>query len=106
MLKNIKASLIIKTIFDYLQRKLRFHIIKYNNELKKAINIELKDYKEYKSLKEFKKKYFLNQEDDANSLTLDLKFHGIENKGLKYFNIIEFHYLKELNLSKNNIIIK
>ena len=32
--------------------------------------------------------YFLNQEDDANSQTLDLKFHGIENKGLKYFNFL------------------
>ena len=43
--KEIKSTLILKTIFLYLNKKKELEIIKYNKSLQKKLNINIKDFK-------------------------------------------------------------
>ena len=71
-LKNIKNSYILKIIFYNLEKKKLLDIIKYNEKIKKRINININDYKEYSEryssieieIKPVSKKYgkFINNE--------------------------------------------
>ena len=44
---NIKSNIILKKIFDYLQRDIFLGIIKYNKKIQKRFNISIDDYKNY-----------------------------------------------------------
>jgi len=44
-LKNIKSKVILKKIFDYIQRNKSLEIIKYNSNIQKRLNININDYK-------------------------------------------------------------
>ena len=48
--KNVKSGYILQKLFDNLDRKKLLGIIKYNNNLKRRINININDYKEYSEL--------------------------------------------------------
>ena len=45
--KNIKSKYILQKIFNNLEKKKSFNIIKYNKNLKKILDIDINDYKEY-----------------------------------------------------------
>ena len=44
-LKNIKSKVILKKIFDYIQRNKSLEIIKNNSNIQKRLNININDYK-------------------------------------------------------------
>ena len=45
--KNIKSKYILQKIFNNLEKKKSFNIIKYNKNIKKSLDININDYKEY-----------------------------------------------------------
>ena len=48
--KNVKSNFILSKVYHTLSKKKLLDIIKYNRELKKRININIKDYKEYSEI--------------------------------------------------------
>ena len=46
-LENIKSRYILKKLFNHIIIKKSLGISKYNNKLKKIINLNINDYKEY-----------------------------------------------------------
>ena len=44
---NIKSDYILQNVFNNLEKKKTFYIVKYNNNIKKRINININDYKDY-----------------------------------------------------------
>ena len=46
-LKCIKSSYIFKNIYDILNKKKSLVIVKYNKNMQKRLNLNIKDYKEY-----------------------------------------------------------
>ena len=48
--KNLKSKYILQKVFYNLLKKKSLDIIKYNNNIKKRINISIKDYKEYSEI--------------------------------------------------------
>ena len=48
--KKLKSSYILQQFFDYLERKKLLDLIKYNKNIKRRINININDYKEYSEL--------------------------------------------------------
>ena len=45
--KKLKSDYFLQTVFNNLEKKKSFGIIKYNKNIKKRINISIKDYKEF-----------------------------------------------------------
>ena len=45
--ENLKNDYFVQLLFNNLEKKKLLEIIKYNNNIKKRININIKDYKEY-----------------------------------------------------------
>ena len=89
-------------IFNNLKNKRKLKIIKYNKKLLDKLNITKDNFKVYKILKEFNKKYDIYIEDiDIKELNLNRKC--IDNEGLQYLKRIEFKNLNKLDLSENNI---
>ena len=72
-LKNINSKYILKRILNYLEKKKVLNAIKYNNNLKKRININLKDYKEY----------------SENYSSIEIEIKPANNKYGKFINIVE-----------------
>ena len=50
ILENIKADYFLQQLFGNLGRKKILELIKYNNNIKRRINININDYKEYSEL--------------------------------------------------------
>ena len=102
MLKKIKSKLIVQLIFKKLKNIIKLKIIKYNKYILNRLNVALKDYENYKLLKEVNQKYSLNIKDID---ILEIKLAGSEkiNELLEDLNKIEFRELKELFLKNNNI---
>ena len=48
--KDLRSNYILKKVFYNLLKKKSLDIIKYNNNIKKWINISIKDYKEYSEI--------------------------------------------------------
>ena len=44
---NIRSHYILQIVFDHLETDKTFNIVKYNNHLKKRLDININDYKEY-----------------------------------------------------------
>ena len=66
------------------------------------LNIKLKDFQDYKTLKELDLKFGFNIKDiDISKIDLSNKVKG--NEILEYINDIEFRKLRELNM-QNNLI--
>ena len=47
---NIKSKYILQKIFDNLEKKRTLEIAKYNKNMKKRINLNINDYKEYSEI--------------------------------------------------------
>ena len=47
---NLKNDYFLQKVFNNLQKEKSLNIIKYNKNIKKKININIKDYKEYSEL--------------------------------------------------------
>ena len=63
MLNEIKSKYIMNKIFNNMKKILKLKLLKLNKKLKKKLNINLKDYSQYKKLKELNKKLNINIED-------------------------------------------
>ena len=105
--KNLKSDFFIQKVFYNLLKKKSLDIIKYNNNIKKRINISIKDYKEYSEIyssieieiKPVKNKYgeFINM--NENEIYYHIYFNdNKEEIKRNYFN-------KNDNVSKFKIII-
>ena len=93
--KNIKSKYILKKVFNNLERKKLFNILKYNNEIKKRINININDYKEYSE------KYTLIE---IEIKPVNNKYgEFISNKYKKYYHIYFNNNEEEI---KRNFILK
>ena len=70
--ENIKANYFLEKIFNYLKKGKTLNLVKYNKNIKKRINLNINDYKEYSEkyssieikIKPVHKKYgkFINNE--------------------------------------------
>jgi surface protein len=106
--KKLKNDYFLQNLFDYLLKKKSLDIIKYNKNIKKRINISIKDYKEYSEI--------------YSSIEIEIKpvnnkygkFININKENEKYYHIyfndnkeeIKINYLKENeNVDKLKIII-
>ena len=103
ILKKLKGNYFLQKVFNNLMRKKLLDIIKYNKNIKKRINITIKDYKEYADLyssieieiKPVDNKYY--------------KFINIRNGDEKYFHIYFNNIQEETKrnyIMKNEIVIK
>ena len=45
MFNGVKSSYILKEIFEYVPKRIILDLLKYNNHLRKKINITLEDYR-------------------------------------------------------------
>ena len=105
---NLKSDYFLKKLFSNLKRKKQLDIIKYNKNMKKRININIKDYKEYSEM--------------YTSIEIEIKpgnnkygkFINIEKENEMHYHIyfnnnreeIKRNYLNENdNVEKLNIII-
>ena len=105
---NLRSDFFIKILFDYLNNKKLLYIVKYNKLIKKRINININNYKEYSE------KY--------SSIEIEIKtvnnkygqFINIKKENEKYYHIyfnnnkeeIKRNYLnKNENVEKLKIII-
>ena len=66
-LDNLKNDYFLQKVFNHLEKKKTFYILKYNKKIKRRINISINDYKEYSELIEIEIKpvknksgYFIN----------------------------------------------
>ena len=48
--KQIKADYFLEKVFYNLEKKKTLNMVKYNKEIKKRINININDYKEYSEI--------------------------------------------------------
>ena len=74
ILKNIKSNVILKKIFDYIQKKKSLKTIRYNKSIQKRINLNINHYKEYSE------KY--------SSIEIEIEIKPMENKYGRFINII------------------
>jgi len=102
MLNEIRSKYILNLVFMNLQKRMKMKILKYNNKLKKKLNIKLKDFQQYKKLKELNQKLNINIE-DTNINIINLSRKCIGNEEFEYFGDVEFGDLKTLNLNGNNL---
>ena len=102
MLNKIKSRLILKIVFDNLKNRMKLKILKHNKKIQNKLNIKLKDFQDYKTLRDLNLKFGFDIKDiDTNKIDLSNKDKG--NEILEYINDIEFQKLKELDL-QNNLI--
>ena len=102
MLNKIKSRFILSLLFENLKKRLKLKIIKINKKMLYRLNITIKDFQDYKTLKELNTKYdFHIQDIDINKIDLSNKIQGTEI--LEYINDINFKKLKELDLQHNSI---
>ena len=109
MLNNLKSDYFIRKLFEYMSKKKSLETIKYNKNIKKRMDINIKDYKDYSekysSIKleiiPIKDKYgkFINIEEKDKEY-YHIYFNGNKEKEIKSTSINENH-----NISKINIII-
>ena len=105
--KNLKSDFFLQKIFYNLLKKKSLDIIKYNNNIKKRINISIKDYKEYSEIYspiEIEIKPVINEYGDFINMNENKIYYHI------YFNDnkeeIKRNFLKENeNVEKLKIII-
>ena len=97
---NIKSDYFLQLLFNNLEKKKLLEIIKYNNNLKKRINININDYIEYHELIEIEIKPVNNKYG---------KFISIPKKYESYYHIYfndNKEEIKRKKLNKNENIYK
>ena len=104
MFSNIKSNLVLKIVFRHLKQRIKLLILKYNKNLKNKLNIQLKDYQEYNSLKAFNEQYKTKiKNTDVEKLIIVGRMFSpvIDNEGLKDLSKIEFIWFKSINSREN-----
>ena len=71
--ENLKSSIILKKILEYLKKNKSFEIMKHNKRLQKRLNLSINDYKEYSNL--------------YTPIEIELKL--VDNKYSKFINMYE-----------------
>ena len=99
MLSQIKSKLILKIIFKLLKKRSALKIIKCNKFIMNILNINIKDFENYRLLKELNLKFNLNIS-DIDIVKLNFSSKEKINEILEYTNQIEFKEIKELYLSE------
>ena len=90
MLDKVKSKYIVKEIFENIKNKRKLNIIKYNKKIKIKLDINKKDFENFKTLRELYHKFNLYIKD------IEIKELDLRNRGLVYY-ILE--YWKKLNLN-------
>ena len=93
LFKEIQSKYILEKIFDNLDKKISLILMKYNKNIKKRINIDIKDYKDYSELIEIEIKPINNKYG---------KFINIKNENKKYYHIY-FNNDKKKEIKRNYI---
>ena len=78
--QNIKSYYILQKIFNNLQTKIRLNIIRFNKNMKKKLDINLNDYKEYLQIEIDLK--IINNNNDNNQ-----RFITIKEEDKKYYHL-------------------
>ena len=86
--ENLKSNYILQKIFNDLQRKKYLEIIKYNKQIQKRLDINIKDYKEYSEV-------YSSIEIDIIPGNLLGKFIKFKEKDKKYYHIYFNNNTKE-----------
>ena len=102
MLNKIRSKFLLQVIFKNLKNRILLNIVKYNKKLSNNLNIEQKNYQNYKYLKEMNDIFETNIK-DIETENLKLKRKEINNDNFELITKIEFNNLKDLNLSENQI---
>ena len=102
MLNGIKSPNILAIVLEPLKKRIKLKIIKYNKTIKDKLNINLKDYEEFKILKELNLKYETDIKDIETQI-LDISDKQSGNEIFDYLNKIGFNNLIDINLAKNKI---
>ena len=107
-LKNIKNNYVLQIVFNKIQKKNLLEIIKYNKEIKKRLNLNINDYKEYYET-------YSSIEIELSPVTNKFgEFINIDEKNQLYYHIyfnnnkeeIKRNYINENDkFNKINIII-
>ena len=73
--QNIKSDYFLLLLFNNLEKRKIFNIIKYNKDIKKRINVDINDYKEY----------------SENFSTIEIEIKPANNKVGKFINFKKEH---------------
>jgi len=84
MLESIKSKIILLNIFERIKTLKKLKLIKYNKLMQKKLNIDIKDYENFKYIVEMNKKFKLNVEDTNITFFQNTSEKNLE---IKYLNI-------------------
>ena len=79
--ENIKSKYILQKVFDNLEKKRTLEIVKNNKNIKKRINLNINDYKEYSE------KYSSIEIEIKPVNNISGKFINIKEEDKKYYHI-------------------
>ena len=102
MLNKIRSKKILKDIFVNIKKRIRLNILKYNKKFLNKLNINKKDFEEFKLLDELNQKLDLDIK-DIDTARLNLDTNKFDDEILEYFYKINFNELKELDLKIKRI---
>ena len=89
MLNNIKSKNIFQKIFRNIKKVIKLKILKHNKNYLNKLNMDLKDYQEFKSIRKFNEKYKLSLK-NSDETCLRLNWELIGDEGLDYLSQLEF----------------
>ena len=102
--ENIKANYFLEKIFNYLKKGKTLNLVKYNKNIKKRINLNINDYKEYSEkyssieieIKPVSNKYgeFINFENE------EIYYHIYFNNDEEEIKIDNINYDGEIKMIK------
>ena len=85
MLDKIRSLKILNIIFRNIRKKSKLNILKYNKKIQDKLNIDMKDFKDFKLLKELNQKFNLDIKDtEVTRLNLSCKNIGKNSEIMKY----------------------
>ena len=102
---NLKSKYILKYMFDHFERHKLLEIVRYNNEIKKRLELSINDYKEYSTIEieliPAKNKYrkFINILENSNEINYRIYFNDSNER------IQRYSLTKNDNVKKVRIII-
>ena len=82
--KNLKSNYILQNLFYHLLKKKSLDMIKYNKNMKKRLNISIKDYKDYKEYLEIYSPIEIEIKPANNQFG---NFINIDEENEKYYHI-------------------
>ena len=96
LFKNLKSDYFLQKLFNNLMKKKSLYIIKYNKNIKKRININIKDYKEYSEI-------YSSIEIEIKSINNNYdKFININQRNDKYYHIYFNNNKKKIKTNNKN----